>query len=53
MTGQIFAFLTLVAGFVFMMGLITHPQGTKQVIDSTAHAITNLFTLELGVVPKG
>lgn len=53
MTGQIFAFLTLVAGFVFAMGLVTHPQGTKNLIDSTAHGITNLFTLELGVVPKG
>lgn len=50
--GQIFAFLTLVAGFVFLMGLVTHPSGTAQVINSTAHGITNLFTLELGVVPK-
>jgi fumarate reductase subunit D len=50
---QILAFLTLVAGFVFAMGLITHPAGTAQVTNSLANGITNLFTLELGVVPKG
>lgn len=50
--GQILAFLTLVAGFVFAMGLITHPKGTATVINSTANGITHLFTLELGQVPK-
>lgn len=48
----VIAFLTTVAGFVFIMGLITHPKGTAQVINSTAAGITNLFTLELGQVPK-
>jgi hypothetical protein len=50
--GQVFAFLTLVAGFVFAMGLITHPKDTATVVNSLASGITNLFTLELGVVPK-
>lgn len=50
--GQIIAFLSLVAGFVLIMGLVTHPAGTAQVINSTASGITNLFTLELGQVPK-
>jgi hypothetical protein len=50
--GQVFAFLTLVAGFVFVMGLVTHPSGTAAVINSTASGITNLFTLELGQTPK-
>lgn len=50
--GQILAFLTLVAGFVFLMGLVTHPAGTAQVLNSTASGLTNLFTLELGQVPK-
>lgn len=51
--GAIIAFLTLIAGFVFAMGLVTHPAGTAQVINSTANGITKLFTLELGQVPKG
>lgn len=50
--GQIIAFLTLVAGFVFLMGLVTHAAGTAQVINSTANGLTSLFTLELGQVPK-
>lgn len=50
--GQIFAFLTLVAGFVFAMGLVTHAADTAKVTNSLASGITNLFTLELGSVPK-
>ena len=50
--GPILAFLTTVAGFVLIMGLVTHGSETAQVINSTAKGITNLFTLELGVVPK-
>lgn len=50
--GSVLAFLTTVAGFVFLMGLVTHPAGTAQVINSTAKGVTNLFTLELGQVPK-
>lgn len=50
--GQIIAFLTLIAGFIFAMGLVTHPAGTASVINSTANGLTNLFTLELGQVPK-
>ena len=46
------AFITLVAGFVFAMGLVTHPAGTAQVANSAASGITNLLTLELGQVPK-
>lgn len=49
---QLFAFLTLVAGFVLVMGLVTNSKGTAAVIDSLAAGVTNLFTLELGVVPK-
>lgn len=49
--GQFLAFLTLVAGFVFLMGLVTHPAGTAQVINSTSNGLTSLFTLELGKVP--
>jgi len=50
--GQVFAFLTLVAGFVFAMGLVTHASGTAQVTNSLANGITNLFSLELGSTPK-
>lgn len=50
--GQLVAFLTLVAGLVFAMGLVTHPSGTAQVINSAANGVTKLFTLELGQVPK-
>lgn len=50
--GQFLGFLTLVAGLVFLMGLVTHPKGTSEVINSTASGITNLLTLELGQVPK-
>lgn len=49
--GQVFAFLTLVAGFVFAMGLVTNYKGTAAVVNSLANGITNLFTLELGKVP--
>lgn len=48
---QIFAFLTLVAGFVFAMGLVTNAKGTATVVNSLANGVTNLFTLELGKVP--
>lgn len=50
--GSIIAFLTLVAGFIFAMGLVTNAKGTVQVVNATANALTNLFTLELGQVPK-
>lgn len=49
---QIFAFLALVAGFVFAMGLVTHAAGTAQILNSTSNGLTNLFTLELGQTPK-
>jgi len=49
--GQVLAFLALVAGFIFAIGLVTHASGTAQVINSTASGITNLFTLELGKTP--
>lgn len=50
--GAFIAFLTLIAGLVFAMGLVTHSQGTAQVINSGSNALTNLFSLELGTVPK-
>lgn len=50
---QVLGFLTVVAGFVFLMGLVTHAKGTAAVINSTANGLTHLFTLELGQVPKG
>ena len=50
--GAFLAFLTLVAGLIFAMGLVTHPAGTAQIINSTSNGLTNLFTLELGQVPK-
>ena len=50
--GQLWAFLALVAGFVFFMGLVTNSKGTVAVVNSLASGVTNLFTLELGVVPK-
>lgn len=50
--GGFLAFITLVAGFVFAMGLVTHAAGTAQIINSTANGLTSLFTLELGQVPK-
>ncbi len=50
--GGFLAFLTLVAGFIFAMGLVTHPAGTSQILNSTSNGLTNLFTLELGTVPK-
>jgi hypothetical protein len=49
--GQVLAFLTLVAGFVFAMGLVTNASGTAKVVNSLGNGITNLFTLELGKVP--
>jgi len=50
--GGALAFLTLVAGLVFAMGLVTHPSGTAQVVNAGSNALTNLFSLELGTVPK-
>lgn len=50
--GEVWAFLTLVAGFVFAIGLVTNASGTAKVINSLASGVTNLFTLELGQVPK-
>ena len=49
--GAFLAFLTVVAGFIFAMGLVTHPAGTSQILNSTSNGLTNLFTLELGKVP--
>ncbi len=49
--GQVLAFLTIVAGFIFAIGLVTHPAGTAQVANSLSSGITNLFTLELGKTP--
>jgi hypothetical protein len=49
--GQVLAFLTIVAGFIFAIGLVTHAAGTAQVTNSLASGITNLFTLELGKTP--
>jgi len=51
--GPILAFLATVAGFVFVMGLVTHPSGTARIINSASNGIVKLFTLELGQVPKG
>jgi hypothetical protein len=45
---QFLAFLTLVAGFVFLMGLVTHPAGTAQVINAGSNGLYKLFALELG-----
>lgn len=49
--GSFWAFITLVAGLIFAMGLVTHAAGTAAVVNSTANGLTNLFTLELGQVP--
>jgi hypothetical protein len=51
--GPILAFLATVAGFVFLMGLVTHPKGTATLINSASNGIVKLFTLELGQVPRG
>ena len=48
---QIIAFLTTVAGFILVMGLVKNASGTAQVTNSLASGITNLFTLELGNTP--
>lgn len=50
--GPFLAFLTLVAGFVFAAGLVKNYKGTTAVASTTANALTNLFTLELGQVPS-
>lgn len=50
--GAFLAFITLVAGLVFAMGLVTHAKDTATVINSGSNALTNLFSLELGTVPK-
>jgi hypothetical protein len=50
--GRLFAFLTLVAGFVFAMGIITHPKDTASVVNSMSSGLVSLLTLELGTVPK-
>lgn len=52
MFAGVIAFLTLVAGFIFAMGLVTHSAGTAAVINSTSNGLVKLFTLELGQVPK-
>jgi hypothetical protein len=48
----ILGFLAMVAGFVFVMGLVTHPSGTARIINAASSGIVKLFTLELGQVPK-
>lgn len=45
------AFITLVAGLVFAMGLVTHAAGTGQVINAASSGLVKLFSLELGAVP--
>lgn len=50
--GAFLGFLTLVAGLIFAMGLVTHPQGTGTIINSTSNGLVKLFSLELGKVPK-
>ncbi len=45
-------FITLVAGLVFLMGLVTHAAGTGQVINAGSNGLVKLFSLELGQVPK-
>ena len=50
--GAFFAFITLVAGLVFAMGLVTHAKDTGTVINAGSNALTSLFSLELGTVPK-
>lgn len=50
--GGFLALLTLVAGLVFAMGLITHAKDTATVVNAGSNALTNLFSLELGTVPK-
>lgn len=44
-------FLTLVAGFVFAMGLVTHASGTAAVINAGSNGLYKLFSLELGQTP--
>jgi hypothetical protein len=46
--GKLFGFLALVAGFVFVMGLVTHPAGTAAIINSISKGTTSLLSLELG-----
>lgn len=50
--GAFIAFITLVAGLVFAMGLVTHAGQTATVVNAGSNALTNLFSLELGTVPK-
>jgi hypothetical protein len=45
-------FLALVAGFIFMMGLVTHAKGTASVINAGSNGLYKLFSLELGAKPK-
>lgn len=45
------AFITLVATFVFLMGLVTHSSGTASVINAGSNGLFKLFSLELGQVP--
>lgn len=45
-------FLGLVAGFVFVMGLVTHGSGTASVINAGSNGVYKLFSLELGAAPK-
>jgi hypothetical protein len=46
-----FAFVTLVAILVFLMGLVQNSSGTAQVINSAASGLVALFSLELGNRP--
>lgn len=50
--GQLLGFITLVALLVFGMGLVTHPNGTASIVNSTSNGLVKLFTLELGKVPS-
>lgn len=50
--GPALAFLTTVAVFVFVIGLVRNYKGTTAVAATTANGLTNLFTLELGSVPR-
>jgi hypothetical protein len=48
----VLGFLGMVAGFVLVMGLVTHGSGTAQVINASSNGIYKLFSLELGAAPK-
>lgn len=50
--GSFFAFITLIAGLVFAMGIITHASDTATVLNAGSNSLTSLFSLELGVAPS-